>query len=142
MADRIPPFAEMIRARMDERGMGLRELCRAVDLDPSFFSKVLAGKRSPPSEEAVLRKIAVSLELDATRVVVSAGRIPSEWRGVMSDEALFSSVHRLAAGAPARRSVPAPTQSSAQSAPARKSNWGARSSAPASPSRDFGDELL
>ena len=45
------PFAGLVRSRMRERGVGLRELCRAVDVDPSYFSKVLADKRNPPSED-------------------------------------------------------------------------------------------
>ncbi len=97
--ERELPFAEMVRRRMDSRGLGLRELCRGVDLDPSFFSKVLAGKRSPPSEDAVLRRIARFLELDACEVIVAAGRIPREWDRLWTDKPLMETVHRLCAGA-------------------------------------------
>jgi transcriptional regulator with XRE-family HTH domain len=83
---------------MQARGMGLRELCRAAGLDPSFLSKVLAGKRSPPSEEEALRRIASALGMDEPALVVAAGRIPREWSGLWSDEALFNSVHGLASG--------------------------------------------
>lgn len=92
------PFADLVRDRMKERGMGLRELCRAVGVDPSYFSKVLAHKRNPPSEEEVLEKIASALEIDATRLVVSAGRIPRNWQSIWSDCALFQKVHGLLAG--------------------------------------------
>ena len=61
------PFARLVSDRMKERGLGLRELCREVSLDPSFFSKVLANKRNPPSEEDVLRKLADALK-DLDRV--------------------------------------------------------------------------
>lgn len=90
------PFAGRIRRRLRERGLGLREFCRAADLDPSFFSKVLSGKRNPPSEESVLRRIAEALELDAPNLIVSAGRVPAEWRRLWEDPSLFSAVHRLA----------------------------------------------
>lgn len=75
-----PAFAKLIQEGMGRRGISLRELCRGVPLDPSFFSKVLSGKRSPPGEEAVLRRLASLLELDPARVIVSAGRIPSDWQ--------------------------------------------------------------
>lgn len=90
-----PPFAEMVRRRISERGLGLREFCRAVALDPSFFSKVLAGKRSPPSEDVVLRRIAAFLEFDACELIVAAGRIPREWDRLWKDRPLLEEVHRL-----------------------------------------------
>ena len=114
MTEAVPPFAEVVRARMLERGVGLRELCRDAGLDASFFSKVLAGKRSPPAEESVLRRLAERLGLDPARLIVSAGRIPGEWRGLWNDPALFEAVDgvlRGGAAAPPRPSswsVPAP----------------------------------
>ncbi|MFH1723533.1 MAG: helix-turn-helix transcriptional regulator [Elusimicrobiota bacterium] len=92
------PFADLVRERMRRHGIGLRELCRAVDLDPSFFSKVLANKRNPPAEEDVLRRIAGELDIDAPRLVVAAGRIPKEWRQLWTDGTLFESVHGMATG--------------------------------------------
>ena len=96
---------------MRDRGLTLRGLCRAAGLDPSFFSKVLAGKRSAPSEEAVLRRIAEVLGLDAAELIVSAGRIPSEWRALWEDPELFREVHaratgRVRAGQPAAKAPP------------------------------------
>ncbi len=125
-----PPFAGLVRERMRERGIGLRELCRAVRLDPSFFSKVLAGKRSPPSEEAVLRRIAEALAMDASALVVSAGRIPMEWSGVWKDPGLFESMHRLAL-----RGVQAPVRQAA-------SSWSTGPERKVAKAKAFGDELL
>ncbi len=95
---RTPPFAALVRRRMAESGVGLRALCRDAGLDPSFFSKVLAGKRSPPAEEEVLRRISGRLGLDAARLVVAAGRVPSEWQGLWSDPGLFEAVDRMLRG--------------------------------------------
>lgn len=140
------PFAEMVRRRMEARGLGLREFCRGVELDPSFFSKVLAGKRSPPSEDAVLRRIARYLELDACEVIVAAGRIPREWDRLWRDRPLLETVHRLCqpdpkgpespfgrgSAAPPRGAVAPPAK-----APER------RSRTPSLPvPKTFGDELL
>jgi transcriptional regulator with XRE-family HTH domain len=95
------------------RGLGLRELCRRADLDPSFVSKVLAGKRNPPSEEAPLRRVAEALELDPIEVIVSAGLIPTDWKALWSDAELVRAVHSVATRGgrePVRpeRSAPAP----------------------------------
>ena len=98
--ERELPFAGMVRRRMESRGLGLRELCRGVELDPSFFSKVLAGKRSPPSEDAVLRRIARFLDLDACEVIVAAGRLPREWDRLWTDRPLLETVRRLCAPEP------------------------------------------
>ena len=116
----------------------MADIRRAVGLDPSFFSKVLAGKRNPPAEEEVLRRVADRLELDAPRLIVAAGRIPREWRRLWSDEDLFSSVHGLASetGAVRRPAVRAP----AERPPSR--GWRRAEERSPSPRKDFGEELL
>ena len=125
------PFAGVVARAMRERGVTLRALCREVGLDASFFSKVLAGKRSPPVEEDVLRRIAAALGLEPAELVVAAGRIPAEWRGLWGDSALFAAMHSLAAGAPpAAKARPAPAKREPAPVPVFK------------PKVHFGDELL
>ena len=104
-----PPFGRMVRERMRMRGTGLRELCRSVGVDPSFFSKVLASKRSPPAEDETLRRVARALEMDETRLIVAAGRVPAEWRRLWTDDELFRSVHSMATGERERISSPVRT---------------------------------
>ena len=114
---------------MKRKGMTLRQLCRAVELDPSFFSKVLSGKRSPPMEEKTLRRIAEELSLDAAELVVAAGRIPQEWAGVWTDPELFRRVHSVATRTPV---APAPRTSSPKIA----------APMPVPAKRSLGEELL
>lgn len=103
------PFAGMVCAGLKRRGVTLRQLCRTVSLDPSFFSKVLSGKRSPPMEEEVLRRIAAELEIGAAELIVSAGRIPSEWSALWRDRELFARMNSLAQeGAQLRFAPPLP----------------------------------
>jgi transcriptional regulator with XRE-family HTH domain len=104
---KAPPFASRVAEAMRRRGLSLRSFCRQARLDASFFSKVLAGKRSPPSEESVLRRVAQVLDLDAAELIVSAGRIPSEWGLLWRDPELFRGVHALATGAAAAAAKPA-----------------------------------
>ena len=92
------PFAARVGEALERRGLALRELCRLVDLDPSFFSKVLSGKRSPPMEEQSLRRIAEALDINAAELIVAAGRIPREWAAVCSDPEVFRRVHMVVGG--------------------------------------------
>jgi transcriptional regulator with XRE-family HTH domain len=130
---------------MARRGLGLRELCRRAGLDPSFVSKVLAGKRNPPSEEGPLRRVAVALELDPVEVIVSAGLIPTDWGALWSDAELVRAVHSVAtrtrpAPSRAERAAPAPRPSPAPRA------GGGEKRGPAAPhplpSRGLSEELL
>lgn len=76
---------------MKAQRLGVREVARRARLDPSFFSKVLAGKRSPPSDDRMLERLAVCLEMSPTALYVYAGRIPP------ACQAAFESPRSLAA---------------------------------------------
>lgn len=104
-------FSKLVVEAMSHRGLGLRELCRQARLDPSFFSKVLAGKRNPPSEEDVLRRLAVALDVNPVELFVSAGRLPSEWKAIIKDPELLRRVDALATSAVPRRPNPLPLRS-------------------------------
>jgi transcriptional regulator with XRE-family HTH domain len=73
-------FGKLVKDNLRQRNISLRQLSRNVGLDPSFLSKVLAGKRNPPSEERSLVKIAHCLDCDADALVLSAGRIPKRYQ--------------------------------------------------------------
>lgn len=122
------PFARLIRSRMEEKGLGLREFCRCVAVDPSYFSKVLAGKRNPPSEEEVLERIAEVLDLEAAWVVVSAGRIPRAWSGLWREPELYERAKELLTGTSGR-------------SPRRENGWNRRPRADYV-KKDLEDELL
>lgn len=132
MSDTLP-FSRLVSGAMERRGLGLRELCRRAKLDPSFLSKVLAGKRNPPAEEDVLRRIADALETDAVELFVAAGRIPSEWNSLTTNSELLRRVNALASSASHRIPNPSPF----------KSVSNPKSSTPAAYTRKpFNEELL
>ncbi|MCM2304680.1 MAG: helix-turn-helix domain-containing protein [Elusimicrobia bacterium] len=128
----LPAFSRLVVDAMARRGLGLRELCRQAKLDPSFLSKVLTGKRNPPAEEDVLRRMAAALETDAVELLVAAGRIPAEWKSLTSDPELLRRVDAIASSAP-RRPVAA-----ASRAPAPRLS----TSLPFSSSKPLDEELL
>jgi len=106
----LPPFSRLITDAMTRRGLGLRELCRQAKLDPSFLSKVLAGKRNPPAEEEVLRRIAAVLETDAVTLFVAAGRIPTEWMSLTNNPDLFRRVDAIVNSGHPRKLHPLPSK--------------------------------
>ena len=135
-------FRRLVADGMARRGLGLRELCRRADLDPSFLSKVLAGKRNPPSEEEPLRRVAAALELDAVEVIVAAGLIPTDWKALWSDAELVREVHAVATGRrPAARRAP-PESAPARPAPVRAARPDRPAAVAALPSRGLSEELL
>jgi transcriptional regulator with XRE-family HTH domain len=137
MSAAAPSFSRLVSQAMARRGLGLRELCRRAELDPSFFSKVLAGKRNPPSQEKALRRVAAALELDPVEVIVSAGLIPTDWGALWHDSELVRAVHAVATGGrPARRAEAVP--------PARPPREAKPAAPPAIvlPNRGLSEELL
>jgi hypothetical protein len=142
MSAAVPSFSRLVAEAMARRGVGLRELCRRADLDPSFFSKVLGGKRNPPSDEGTLRRVAGALELDPVEVIVSAGLIPTDWGALWSDSELVRAVHAVATGRrTARRSE---TLAPPPPSPAPRSSRAAKPPPPsfALPNRGLSEELL
>ncbi len=124
-------FSRLVTDAMARRGLGLRELCRQAKLDPSFLSKVLTGKRNPPSEEDTLRRIANILETDAVELFIAAGRIPSEWKSLSNNPELLRRVDAMMHSVPVRKNTPLPFKSISPSKPSQ----------PYSP-KPFNEELL
>ncbi len=65
-------FAGLVQEKLKEGALSLRALCRASGVDPSYLSKVLQGKRAPPGDEKVLRRMAKALEVDPAVLMISA----------------------------------------------------------------------
>lgn len=131
-------FSRLVSSAMERRGLGLRELCRLAGLDPSLLSKILAGKRGPPSAEEPLRRLAAALELDAVAVIVAAGLIPADWEALRSDAALLRAVHDVATG---RGGAPRPSPAR-PAAVARPPRAGRATPPPILPGRGLSEELL
>ena len=94
-------FAALVKSRLTEKKISLRELCRRSDMDPSLLSKTLVGKRNPPSDDGTLTRLARALDISPAEMFVSAGKIPREWRRIQSDRELFENVRRVMEHSPA-----------------------------------------
>jgi|GEM_PF-3194031 len=88
-------FISLIKNGMEKSGISLREVARFVEVDPSFLSKILAGKRSPPSDEKILKKLAEVLNLDPLRLIVSTGTIPSEWQSAFESQGFLDELKKI-----------------------------------------------
>lgn len=78
-------FIRLIKKGIKDHKISLRELARNSDLDVSFLSKILSGKRNPPSNESDIKKIAKILLIDQDRLLFSAGRIPARLQDLFTD---------------------------------------------------------
>lgn len=71
-------FGERIKALRTARGMKLREMARRVGLSAGYLSQLENGVAvGTPSEENI-RILARVLEVDATELILLAGKMPSE----------------------------------------------------------------
>ncbi len=69
-------FNSEVKKGLTDIGMSMRELARKSGLDISFLSKILSGKRNPPSKEKDIRNIASALGIKEEKLIFAAGRIP------------------------------------------------------------------
>lgn len=87
-------FINLVTAKMRGQRISIRKVAREAGLDPSFFSKVLLGKRSPPSDEKVLRKLAKLLRMDPSLLIISTGTIPSELQPFMEKPEFLKQIRK------------------------------------------------
>jgi transcriptional regulator with XRE-family HTH domain len=91
-------FGEYIKNRRLEKGLGLREFCKKIDIDASNWSKVERGVLSPPQDEEKLRNIAQALDVNFESeewkemkdlANIDAGIIPSD---ILSDKQVLDAL--------------------------------------------------
>lgn len=95
-------FCSLINDGLKRESMSLRELCRRSRMDPSLLSKMLAGKRNPPQDDATLSALARALNEPEDGVFLSVGRLPSAWARLAVDRELCGRVGELVAGSAGR----------------------------------------
>ena len=93
-----PSFCKAIKEGMRKKDISLRTLAKGAGIDSSFLSKVLSGKRNPPTEDAVIAKIARILELDGDTLIIFAGRIPRRFQPNLDRDEILSAFRDLISG--------------------------------------------
>lgn len=78
-------FGSYLRSMRKENGMTQVELAESVGVDSTYISRLENG-RDHPSEEVLLR-LAVALHDDPHKMIISAGKVPSEFiKLILHDE--------------------------------------------------------
>lgn len=72
MSENRLSFGKTIRRAREEKGLGLREFARAIDIGYSSLSRIERGQRPPPDLTLVI-KIAEKLDIDQARLLRLAG---------------------------------------------------------------------
>lgn len=108
-------FIKSVAQKMKEEKIGVRDLARRCGLDASFISKMMQGKRNPPSDENTIKKMAEALSIDPTMLVIYAGRIPSCLQHILESPSLVKSLAKNTNFAAAksrniRPAAPAPSE--------------------------------
>ena len=85
-------FNQLIKISLKDRGISLRELARRSNLDVSFLSKILSGKRNPPSSEKDIKRMAKVLGIVPESLIFAAGRIPLSYQEYFSDKKFIDSI--------------------------------------------------
>lgn len=86
-----------------QKGFSLRQVAEAVDLEPSFLSKVERGLSDPPGEEKILR-LAEVLGEDPDVLLALAGRVSSETQALIRGKPkAFTALLRALRNAPEER---------------------------------------
>lgn len=102
-------FTKVIKEKLKEKNLSVRALCRKIQLDASFFSKVLKGERNPPSDEKTIYKIAQVLELNPIKLLFYAGRIPEALQSMFYNDEFIDSL-LLCKKSPEKRQIRKPVQ--------------------------------
>lgn len=85
-------FVNLVAAKLNSQRLSIRKVAKDAGLDPSFLSKVLTGKRSPPTNEKLLRKLAKILGMDPMLLIISTGTIPTELQPLMEKPEFYKKI--------------------------------------------------
>lgn len=93
-------FGSFLRNLRESKGLSLRKLAEAVDIEPSYISKVERDLVAPPGETTI-KKIAVVLEQNPDVMLAMSGKISSDLKqAIIKRPELFSRLIRLINDAP------------------------------------------
>ena len=78
-------FGQCIRAERRKKGYSQRSLAQLIGVHHSYLSKLENDSSPYPPKEKVIELLAQHLDLDATELGYSAGRIPAEDAKVVAE---------------------------------------------------------
>ena len=85
-------FGLWLREQRKNKGISLRSLASAVEISPTYLSRIENGHEKAPSDR-VLLAVAKHLEIEGYSVFKSAGRVPASVQShILSNDALMISL--------------------------------------------------
>lgn len=81
----------MIRDARKEKHVTQRELAKMINIDFSYISKIETNALGPPSE-AVINKIAKTLEIEPNELFISAKKVPTEFTNCIFKEDTIANI--------------------------------------------------
>jgi HTH-type transcriptional regulator, competence development regulator len=83
----MPSFGDYLRQRRlqlqeQDPGFSLRKVAAAIDLEPSYLSKIERDEQPPPSEETILA-LAKTLDEDPDMLLALAGKVSKELQRII-----------------------------------------------------------
>ena len=71
-------LGQRLRKRREEKGLGLREMARKLDISAAYLSRVETDEEMTPPGEQLLKAIAKVLDESADTLLHLAGRVPAD----------------------------------------------------------------
>lgn len=99
-------FIKAVKEALKGKGWSMRKAAREAGLDSSFLSKVLSGKRNPPSDEKVIVRLAQKLDIEPDSLIIYAGRIPAKYQKDLEKPGVIGLLSRTHALSEVEASVP------------------------------------
>ena len=79
-------LGERIRRVRQERGLGLRETAKRIDISATYLSRIENCQESSPPAEKVIRELADLLEDNFDELMQLAGRVPEDVEHVIKTD--------------------------------------------------------
>lgn len=87
--DLMTIFGKQLKELRKIKHITQRELANKIDVDFSYISKIETGALDPPSEELII-KIAKVLGVDSEELILSAKKVPSNFKELIIEEDIAS----------------------------------------------------
>lgn len=78
-------FGERIKELREKKGISQRQFALALDITPTYMSKIERSEFSPPSE-AVVKRMAIMLDVDCDELLSYADKVDSELLSIIKNE--------------------------------------------------------
>ena len=91
----MEPFGQKIRRLRKAKQVTQSELADAIGVDFTYISKMENGKNVRLPSEATIRRLAAFLDTDAETLILSAKKVPQNFRETIANDKLIADFLRV-----------------------------------------------